>query len=414
MKVALVHDWLTGMRGGERCLEAFVQMYPEADIFALVHIPGTTTSEIDARVKATSWLNRIPGIAKLYRALLPLFPFAIRSLDLRGYDLVISLSHAAAKNVRVPQGVPHICYCFTPMRYIWDQAPVYFRGMFVYLAQPLLWLLRRWDRAGASGVTEFVAISSFVAARIRRFYGRRATIIPPPVRMSYEIEKRLTSAELDLLNQQTEPFFLCAGALVPYKRVDVAIEACNRLKVPLWILGKGPERASLEAKAGPTVTFFGHVSESFLWEAYRRCRALLFPGIEDFGIVPVECLSSGRPVIAIQAGGVSETVDGISLGSPQAAEVTQATGVMIPKSASGSAERMAEAIEFFCAHSRMFPAEAARQNAQRFDYATFFQSWRRFAEQVKISPGRVPQTSTTRWPAQAGDNLEIQDTGKAV
>jgi glycosyltransferase involved in cell wall biosynthesis len=389
-------------------------MYPDADIFTLVHLPGKTTAEIDARVKATSWLNKIPGIGKLYRVMLPIFPLATRSLDLRGYDLVISLSHAAAKNVRVPKGVPHICYCFTPMRYIWDQAPVYFRGVLFYLAQPLVWLLRRWDRAGASGVTEFVAISSFIAARIRRFYGRRATIIPPPVRMSHEIEKRLTSTELDLLNQQTEPFFLCAGALVPYKRVDVAIEACTMLKVPLWVLGKGPERAALESKAGPTVRFFGHVSESFLWEAYRRCSALLFPGIEDFGIVPVECLSSGRPVIAVQAGGVSETVDGVALGVVQLPAGTNATGVMIPKSASGSAQRMAEAIEFFRSNPQAFTAEAARRNAQRFDYATFFQSWRSFAEQAKISPGRVPLTRDARVAAQSSSGCEAHITEKAV
>jgi glycosyltransferase involved in cell wall biosynthesis len=414
MKVALIHDWLTGMRGGERCLEAFVKMYPEADIFTLVHLPGTTTPEIDARVKGTSWLNRIPGIARLYRALLPLFPLATRSFDLRGYDLVISLSHAAAKNVRVPKGVPHICYCFTPMRYIWDQAPAYFKGASLYLAQPLLWLLRRWDRAGASGVTEFVAISSFVAARIRRFYGRRATIIPPPVRMSSEIEKRLTASELDLFNQQREPFFLCAGALVPYKRVDVAIEACKLLKMPLWVLGKGPERSALEAKAGPTIRFFGHVSESFLWEAYRRCRALLFPGIEDFGIVPVECLSSGRPVIAIQAGGVSETVDGVSLGSGQVAEGTHASGVMIPKASSGCANRMAEAIEFFCANPHLFSAESTRRNAQRFDYATFFQSWRRFAEQVKITPGAVLPGSSSGCAERQDVQQEAQARDQAV
>lgn len=414
MRVALIHDWLTGMRGGERCLEAFLRMYPEADIFTLVHLPGTTTPEIDARVKATSWLNRVPGIAKIYRGLLPLFPLAIRSFDLRGYDLVISLSHAAAKNVRAPEGVPHICYCFTPMRYIWDQAPVYFRGVGLYLAQPLLWCLRRWDRAGSSGVTEFVAISSFVAARIRRFYGRRATIMPPPVRMSEEIEKRLTSTELDILNQQTQPFFLCAGALVPYKRVEVAIEACNLLKVPLWILGKGPERASLESKAGPTIRFFGHVSEGFLWEAYRRCRALLFPGTEDFGIVPVECLSSGRPVIAIQAGGVSETVDGVTFDSRQVPGPEQASGILIPKAGSGSATRMAEAIKFLCSNLHLFTPEYAKSNAQRFDYATFFQSWRRFAEQVKISPGQVPQTGVAKMTGQINGELIIQATDKAV
>jgi glycosyltransferase involved in cell wall biosynthesis len=389
MKVALVHDWLTGMRGGERCLEAFLEMYPDADIFTLVHQVGTTTAQIDSRVKATSFLNRIPGIARLYRVMLPLFPWAARSLDLRGYDLIISLSHAAAKNIQVPKGAKHICYCFTPMRYIWDQAPVYLRGVVLYIASPLVWLLRRWDQNGAKSVTEFVAISSFVAARIRRFYGRRATIIPPPVRMSADVTTWLSPAELEVFNSQRTPFFLCAGALVPYKRIDVAIEACRKAKVHLWVLGKGPERERLEAIAGDTVRFFGHVSEGFLWEAYRRCQALLFPGIEDFGIVPVECLSTGSPVIAIQAGGVSETVDGVPVrGSPKVAE---ASGVMIPKSAFGSAVAMAEAIRFLSDNAEMFTPEHARTNAQRFDYATFFQSWRRFAEQVKIDAGIEPQ-----------------------
>jgi glycosyltransferase involved in cell wall biosynthesis len=390
MKVAIVHDWLTGMRGGERCLEAFLEIYPSADIFALVHIPGTTSARIDSRVKGTSFLNRIPGIAKVYRGLLPLFPFAAWSLQLKGYDLVISLSHAAAKNVRVPEGVPHICYCFTPMRYIWDQAPVYFRGVMLYLAQPLLWPLRVWDRRGARRVTEFVAISSFIAARIRRFYGRRAVVIPPPVHAASDIPRTLTTEQLAILNKRQEPFFLCAGALVPYKRIDVAIDACNTLQVPLWVVGKGPELEALKAKAGRTVQFFGHVSESFLWESYRRCRALLFPGVEDFGIVPVECLASGRPVIAVQAGGASETVDGVAVGTPRATLPRRMSGVFLPKSSLGSAEALAQAIRYFSSIEPHFQAQDARENAQRFEYAVFFRTWRRFAGQVKIPLGDLP------------------------
>jgi len=393
MKVALVHDWLTGMRGGERCLEAFLDLYPEADIFTLVHIPGTTSPRIDSRVKGTSFLNRIPGIARLYRGLLPLFPLAVWSFNLRGYDLVISLSHAAAKNVRVPRGVPHICYCFTPMRYIWDQAPVYFRGARLYMALPLLWLLRAWDRRGARRVTEFVAISSFIAARIRRFYGRRAFVIAPPVRSALEITRSLTRDELTLLNKRQEPFFLCAGALVPYKRVDLAIDACNALRVPLWVVGKGPEAEALKARAGDTVRFFGHVSEAFLWECYRRCRALLFPGTEDFGIVPVECLASGRPVIAVQAGGVAESVEGVAVGTPIEALPSRFSGVFIAKGASGSAVALADAIRYFKTIEGRFDARQIAQNAQRFDFSVFFRTWRRFADQVKIpidnlSPGK--------------------------
>lgn len=390
MKVALVHDWLTGIRGGERCLEAFLDIYPQADIFTLVHIAGTTSARIDSRVKAASFLNTIPGIASLYRALLPLFPFAARSLTLDGYDLVISLSHAAAKNVRVPRGVPHICYCFTPMRYIWDQAPIYFRGVMFFAAQPILWWLRLWDRRGAQRVTEFVAISSFIAARIRRFYGRRAVVIPPPVRSARQIPRALTDEEREIFESQREPFFLCAGALVPYKRIDVAIDACNALGMPLWVVGKGPELEALKRRAGKSVRFFGHVSESFLWECYKRCRALLFPGIEDFGIVPVECLAAGRPVIAVHAGGVSETVDGVPAGTPVGALPPRMSGVFIPKSGFGSPSALAGAIRYFMTIEQHFQQRHLQENAQRFEMAVFFRTWRRFADRVKIPRGELP------------------------
>lgn len=388
MKVALVHDWLTGMRGGERCLEAFVRLYPEADIHTLVHVPGSTTPEIDSRVRGRSVLNRIPGIGSRYRALLPLFPLAALTLDLSKYDLVISLSHAAAKNVRVRPGVPHICYCFTPMRYIWDQAPNYFRGATLLLAQPFIWLLRRWDRRGADRVTEFVAISNFVAARIRKFYGRRAKVIPPPVRMENEVNRTLTSEERALFEARPEPFFLCAGALVPYKRIEVALEAFNALNLPLWIVGKGSELASLQAKAGPSIRFLGHASEAVLWESYRRCRALIFPGIEDFGIVPVECLASGRPVIGVQAGGVSETVQGPVIGDNATPIPAGASGVLIPKSKCGSAAELQRAIRFFCENAERFKPEDAKARALEFSYDRFFASWRNFARQLNIYPGR--------------------------
>jgi glycosyltransferase involved in cell wall biosynthesis len=210
--------------------------------------------------------------------------------------------------------------------------------------------------------------------------------------MAEDIQVPLSASESAVFDQQQEPFFLCAGALVPYKRIDVAIEACAQAKVQLWVLGKGPERQRLEANAGSTVRFFGHVSEGFLWESYRRCRALLFPGIEDFGIVPVECLSAGKPVIAIQAGGVAESVDGMVMRGKSSRgntpSVVEASGIMIPKPAYGSAAAMAQAIRFLCANPGIFTAARARENAQHFDYATFFQSWRRFAEQVTIDQDR--------------------------
>jgi glycosyltransferase involved in cell wall biosynthesis len=388
MKVALIHDWITGMRGGERCLEAFVRMYPEADIFTLIHVPGSTSPLIDARVKATSFLNRIPGIRRVYRAFLPLYPLAIRSLDLSGYDLVISLSHAAAKNARVPNGVSHICYCFTPMRYIWDQAPAYFRGPVMFFLQPVLFYLRWWDRKGAKGVTEFVGISSFVTARVRKFYGRRAAVIAPPVRMATEVDRTLSPGERRFFEDHPEPFFLCAGALVPYKRIDVAIRAFNELGLPLWIVGKGPELDTLRAQAGDSIRFLGHVSEAFLWECYRRCRALVFPGIEDFGIVPIECLASGRPVVAVQAGGVAESVPGVTTGDVRTVNRQGAwKGVFVPKAGFGSPNALREAVEFFIEHERQFDSQAAKEHARVFSYEMFFAGWRRLAEQLKIYPG---------------------------
>lgn len=396
MKIALVHDWLTGMRGGERCLEAFLELYPQADVITLVHRPGTTSELIDAHVSQRSVLNRVPGIGRLYRALLPLYPLAAASLDLSGYDLVISLSHAAAKNVRVPRGVPHVCYCFTPMRYIWDQAPYYFNGVKGVLAQPLLAALRRWDQHGAERVTHFVAISTFVAARIRRFYHRSAEVVAPPVRMRTEVDLALSAAEQRLFAAQREPFFLCAGALVPYKRIDLAVRAFSALGLPLWVVGGGSELEKLRAMAAPNVRFFGQVREAVLWESYRRCRALIFPGIEDFGISPVECLASGRPVVGVDAGGLRDSLPGWRPWMRAHLARDRECGVFIPKSGYGSVTALARAVEQFCAFEAAFdPAVACRQ-AARFSYPRFFRAWRRWALSVGIDPGEVPRQPGAR------------------
>lgn len=393
MKVALVHDWLTGMRGGERCLEAFLCVYPTADIFTLIHVPGTTSSQIDARVRGTSILGRIPGIAKRYRSFLPLYPLAAVSLNLAGYDLVISLSHAAAKNVKVPQGVPHVCYCFTPMRYIWDQAPYYFRGWSQYVAQPILKLLRNWDTRGAARVTHFVAISTFVAARIRLFYGRDADVIAPPVRLPHETSSLLSPPEEARFRENHDPFFLCAGALVPYKRIEVAVKAFSSMNLPLWVVGGGSELEKLKKQAGPTVRFLGHVSDGFLWESYKRCRALIFPGVEDFGIVPVECMASGRPVIGVDAGGLRDSVVGFRPWIRSNLVPGDECGVFIPKKGYGDPLALEEAVRIFCREEHRFNPEVARRQAARFSYTNFFKSWDAFATRVGIYPGERPTLS---------------------
>lgn len=308
MKVALVHDWLTGLRGGEKCLEAFTRIYPDADIFTLVHQPGSTSARLDERVHRVSFLNRIPGASSKYRLFLPLFPRAARSFSFEGYDLVISLSHAAVKNIVVPEGVPHLCYCFTPMRYIWDQAWSYL-GALTPLAWPLITHLREWDVAGSDRVSHFIAISRFVAARIRRFYHRQASVIFPPVDTSW-----ITPATPGSSGEA----FLYAGALVPYKRVDVIISAFNRLGERLWIVGDGPQYRALRRAAGPNIEFMGRVDDPGLAEFYRRSRALVFPAREDFGMVPVESLAAGRPVIALGSGGCRDTIAGIPSWEPSA------------------------------------------------------------------------------------------------
>jgi glycosyltransferase involved in cell wall biosynthesis len=385
VRVAIVHDWLTGMRGGERCLEAFLCMYPDADIFTLVHIPGTTSPQIDARVKVTSFLSKIPGIRRTYKAFLPLYPLAAGLFDLTGYDLVISLSHAAAKNVRVPRGVPHICYCFTPMRYIWDQASSYLKGVSYYAALPLIQVLRWWDARGARRVSQFVAISSFISARIRRFYGRSSVVIAPPVRLEREVSRSLTPEERAFFDSNPEPFFLCAGALVPYKRIDVAVEAFAALNVPLWVVGGGPELEKLKGLASANVTFLGRVSEGFLWECYQRCRALVFPGIEDFGIVPVECLAAGRPVIGIDAGGLRESVVGFRPWQDSNLVPSEHSGVFIPKDQCGDASALVEAVQTFCEVEGMFNPEVLKARAEIFSYPHFFAAWGDFMNQLGFS-----------------------------
>lgn len=305
IKVALVHDWLTGLRGGEKCLERLCRMFPDATIHTLIHDPGKTGPIIEAMRIRTSPLQRIPGIARHYRKLLPLMPAAVSRLDVGEVDLVISLSHCVAKAVRVPAGLPHICYCFTPMRYAWDGRSAYLDkwregSLKRRLAESALDRLAAWDARTAAKVTRFVAISKTIQDRITRNYGRDSVVVAPPV----DTDFYLPSEE-----SQREDFYLVASALVPYKRIDQAVAACERLGRKLVVIGTGPEADRLRNMAGPNATFLGYQPDDVLRDHFRRCRALLFPGEEDFGIVPIEALACGASVIALNAGGVAETVD---------------------------------------------------------------------------------------------------------
>ena len=302
-RVALVHDWLTGMRGGERALETVCELFPAATRYALLHVPGSVSPTIEAAPIRTSFLQHLPGSSRYYRPLLPLFPVAIEQLDLDGSDLIISTSHCAAKAVVPPGRARHLSYCFTPMRYAWDQFMVYFGPERV--GSSASWFFRhtmramaRWDASTAGRVDQFVAISKYVATRIRRYYNRRASVVYPPVNTAFFRPG----------SDQGERCALVVSALVPYKRVDLAIRACARARVPLRIVGGGPDFNRLREMAGPSVEFLGTVSDEDVLKAYRHAGVVLLPGIEDFGIAPVEAQACGRPVVALATGGACETV----------------------------------------------------------------------------------------------------------
>jgi glycosyltransferase involved in cell wall biosynthesis len=356
MRVALVHDWLTGMRGGERCLEVFCELFPDADLYTLVHVPGSVSPAIERRRIVTSFIQRLPEAARRYRYYLPLFPAAMTRFDLRGYDLVLSSSHCAAKGARPGPVAHHLCYCFTPMRYVWDMYDDYFgRGagrLTRTLMPPVAAALRRWDRQSSDRVHHFAAISRHVAERIRSFYGRPAEVIYPPV----DVQR------FELADDADGEFYLVVGALVPYKRVDLAVLAANRLGRRLLVVGTGPEAARLRALAGPTVEFLGWRADAEIAKLYRRCRALLFPGLEDFGIVPLEAMAAGRPVIAYGAGGVLETVIGLD-------ESDEApTGLFFREQ---TVEALTEAIRRFESAAPRLSAKAARARSETFDRPRF-------------------------------------------
>ncbi len=308
-RVAIVHDWLTGMRGGEKVLEAICELYPDATLHTLVHVPGSVSETIERHRVVTSPIQRLPRAGRLYRHFLPLFPAAVELFDLDRYDLVISSSHCAVKSIVRPGRATHVCYCHSPMRYAWDQFPAYFGPDQVgplasALVRPVMARLARWDAATAGRVDRFLANSQYVAGRIRRYYNRRSTIVYPPVATDFYAPGPGRAAARA---------FLVVSALVPYKRVDIAIDACRVAGVPLTIVGRGPEEARLRQMAGPTVTFLGWRSDEEIRDLYRDAAAVLLPGVEDFGIVPVEAQACGTPVVAAAVGGACETViDGVT------------------------------------------------------------------------------------------------------
>jgi len=303
MRVAFIHDWLNGMRGGEKVLEALIDRYPQADIFTLFYEPERISERIRRQHVTVSPLQRIPGARRHYRQLLPLFPWAIRRFDLRAYDLVISISHCVAKSAIAASPERHLCYCLSPMRYLWSHFDQYRQARDTPLATRLAmrWLrepLRRWDRATSRRAGAYVGISNTIAQRIQRAYGINAPVIYPPVDTEF-----FTPGPAG-----AEGYWLAVSASVPYKRLDLAIEACNRLRLPLKVAGGGPGVERLRQMAGPTVEVLGWVSDERLRDLYRGCTGLVFPPEEDFGIAPVEAQACGKPVLAFGRGGARETV----------------------------------------------------------------------------------------------------------
>ncbi len=301
MKVALVHDHLNQAGGAERVLERLHRIFPDAPIYTAILDRETLWPGLrDADIR-TSWMQRFPGILKHYRAYLPFYPLAIQGFDLREYDLVISSSSSFAKGAVVRPDAVHICYCHTPMRFVWDYDRYVEREEFGILAgvilPGLIWVLKKWDVYTANRPQLFVANSSAVAARIASHYGRDSEIVFPPVGV-----ERYSAVD------RVDDYYLIVSRLVPYKRLDLAISAFNSMRRRLLVIGEGPDRRALQRIAGPTVEFLGHRPDREVAEHYARCRGLVFPGVEDFGITPLEANASGRPVIAYAAGGALDTV----------------------------------------------------------------------------------------------------------
>lgn len=351
MKVALVHDWLTGMRGGEKCLEVFCELFPQADLHTLVWNQGTVSKVIERKPIYSSFINRLPGKSGAYRRYLPLFPLAIESLDVKKYDLIISSSHCVAKGAIPRNGALHLCYCLTPMRYIWELEKVYStpqRYGFIrrWMIDKMIHRLRTWDVASASRVHRFIAISNYVAGRIKKHYGREAEVIYPPVDVEFY--------HTDGLVARQEDFYLIVSALVPYKKIEIALEAFRGLSSHLVIIGQGVERRMLERQAPSNVQFLGWAENEVVRDHYLRCRAVIFPGIEDFGIVPLEAQACGAPVIAYRAGGAMETV------------IEGKTGLFFDEQSPESLRRAIKEYEGQCIDTSVMRANAERFSRNRF------------------------------------------------
>lgn len=364
MKIALVHDWLTGMRGGERVLEALCEIYPEADIYTILHCPGRVSPAIEKHNIFTSFIQGLPAAKNKYRHYLPLMPMAIERFDLSSYQLIVSSSHCVAKGVRVSKDSLHICYCSTPMRYIWDMRDAYLSsGSYNLLIGSSMRLfvpfLRRWDVSAADRVNYFIANSQNVQRKIEKYYKRQSTVIYPP-------------ADIERFSWQ-EPsrgFYLIVSAFAPYKRVDLAIKAFNELRLPLKIIGAGEDEKRLKKMASSNIEFLGWQSDNVVAEYLSQCKALIFPGEEDSGIVPIEAMASGKPVIAYAKGGALETV------------VDRVTGIFFYEQ---NSQALSEAVIGFEKGSHSFMPWRIRQHVAQFDKKIFKVKIEQFINNILLS-----------------------------
>lgn len=372
MRVAIVHYWLVNMGGGEKVLESLCRLYPQAHIYTHVLDPHKLSPVIAGHPIHTTFINKLPFSKKRYQGYLPLMPLALEQLDLTDYDLVISSESGPAKGVITRADTPHICYCHTPMRYLWDNWAEYLSsagfltrcGMRLFLPS-----LRRWDLASSFRVDHFVANSHNVARRIRKHWRRDAAVVPPPVNTSSFTAKSNPGGE----------HYLCFGRLTAYKRVDLAVRACTMLEKPLVVMGDGEEMDKLKTLAGPTVRFLGRVDDSQIATVLATSKALLFPGEEDFGIVPLEAAASGVPVLAYGRGGALETVR------------NHETGLFFEQQ---TPEALAAAINEFEQCEMGFDPALIRRHAENFS-EHHFQA--RFAREVDTACRAVGQGQDKSW-----------------
>jgi glycosyltransferase involved in cell wall biosynthesis len=357
MRIALVHDWLNQRGGAEDVLEALVELYPDASIFTSIYASDKMPDFYRSWDIRTTWMNGLPGIHDHHQPYLPLYPRAFAQLDLSSYDVVLSNKSGFCHGVQTGR-TPHLCYCLTPTRYLWQYEAYIAReqigGSTAAILRPVIRLLREWDYAAAQRVTQFVAISSEIRERIGKYYNRESVIIYPPV----DTARYMPGA-------RHERYFLVVSRLIPYKRVDLAVKACTELDLPLLVGGSGRDRERLEKIAGPTVQFLGYVPDADLPDLMARCAAFIFPGLEDFGITPVQAQAAGRPVIAFRGGGALDTV------------VEGKTGLFFDE----------QTVESLCgALSRFDPSHfdlrVCRENALRFDRAVFERDIMRMVERV--------------------------------